>query len=447
MANSDKPRHSETSRRLRVGCVTVFGIILSIICLCLLLAAFATYGPYGVYSSTFLDQASEFPEIIAALVFHILSTATELAIMLIWTFLLCSPAKASKKNINIANLSVNVLATAFILTAAILMNVITDKLNFQFDTVGTNNWYPYYKSGIPWPTDNSSQPLLIPKINVSYDRFEDLEFINSYNLTTDQKSRFLNAMAMQKEEVRDAKLDFVDIADDTEDFYNVMHAGMSLPYFYLTMNGYFITSVYMNLLWLAFVLGFASLWFALIGCCCNVVSPQSSPDEYRISLGEGSAASGAEGQAQPVVNPDVVVVDDGYPSQASQKAKSKEGTEGSDDMRNSATTSTPKIPPEETQQNDNKEVPEQKMEPQVPKSEEPKAEEPKAEEPKMEEPKTEEPKAEEPKTEEPQSEGLKTEEAKAQELKAEEPNADSPKGSYKGETKRLLGLSRSESVV
>jgi len=311
------------------------------------------------------------------------------------------------------------------------MGVITDKLNFQFDTVGTNNWYPYYKSGIPWPTDNSSQPLLIPKINVSYDRFEDLEFINSYNLTTDQKSRFLNAMAMQKEEVRDAKLDFVDIADDTEDFYNVMHAGMSLPYFYLTMNGYFITSVYMNLLWLAFVLGFASLWFALIGCCCNVVSPQVSPDEYRISLGEGSAASGAEGQAQPVVNPDVVVVDDGYPSQASQKAKSKEGNEGSDDMRLSATTSTPKIPPEETQQNDNKEVPEQKMEPQVPKSEEPK----------MEEPKSEEPKAEEPKTEEPQSEGLKTEEAKAQELKAEEPNADSPKGSYKGETKRLLGLS------
>jgi len=431
------------NRRMRVGCVTVFGIILSIICLCLLLAAFATYGPYGVYSSTFLDQASEFPEIIAALVFHILSTATELAIMLIWAFLLCSPAKAAKKNFNIANLSVNVLATAFILTAAILMNVITDKLNFQFDTVGTNNWYPYYKSGIPWPTDNSSQPRLIPKINVSmYDRFEDLEFIKSYNLTTDQKSRFLDAIAEQKEEVRDAKLDFQDIADDTEDFYNVMHAGMSLPYFYLTMNGYFITSVYMNLLWLAFVLGFASLWFALIGCCCNVVSPRSSPDEYRISLEDGSAASGAvqvaaTHQTRPEeVNPDVVVVDDGYPSQASQKAKSKEGIEGSDDIRNSATTSTPKNPPEQPQQNDNKEVREQEMEPQVPKSEEHKAEEPKSEETKDEEPKAQEPKAEEPKTEEP-----KAEEPKAQELKVEEPKNDSPKDSYKGVTKRLLGLS------
>jgi len=410
------------NRRMRVGCVTVFGIILSIICLCLLLAAFATYGPYGVYSSTFLDQASEFPEIIAALVFHILSTATELAIMLIWAFLLCSPAKAAKKNFNIANLSVNVLATAFILTAAILMNVITDKLNFQFDTVGTNNWYPYYKSGIPWPTDNSSQPRLIPKINVSNDRFEDLEFIKSYNLTTDQKSRFLDAIVEQYDEVRDAKLDFEDSAADTVDFYNVMHAGMSLPYFYLTMNGYFITSVYMNLLWLAFVLGFASLWFALIGCCCNVVSPRSSPDEYRISLEDGSAASGAVHsaaihQTRPEeVNPDVVVVDDGYPSQASQKAKSKEGTEGSDDIRKSATTSTPKNPPEQPQQIDNKEVQEQEMEPQVPKSEEPKAEEPKSEETKDEEP-------------------------KAQELKVEEPKADSPKGSYKGVTKRLLGLS------
>merc|ERR1711972_152868 len=175
-------------------------------------------------------------------------------------------------------------------------------------------------------------------VNVSYDRFDDLEFLYSQNLTTNQKSRFLNAMLAQGEEVRDAKLDFEDKEDDTEDFYNVMHAGRSLPYFYLTMNGYFITSVYMNLLWLAFVLGFASLWFALIGCCCNVVSPRSSPDEYRISLEDGSAASGAEGQTQPVVNPDVVV-DDGYPSQVSQKAKSKEGTEGTNDIKNSAATS------------------------------------------------------------------------------------------------------------
>lgn len=399
MANSDKPRYSETSRRLRVGCVTVFGIILSIICLCLLLAAFATYGPYGVYSSTFLDQASEFPEIIAALVFHILSTATELAIMLIWTFLLCSPSKASKKNINIANLSVNVLAAAFILTAAILMNVITDKLNFQFDTVGANNWYPYYKSGIPWPTDNSSQPQLIPKVNVSYDRFDDLEFLYSQNLTTNQKSRFLDAMLAQGEEVRDAKLDFEDIADDTEDFYNVMHAGMSLPYFYLTMNGYFITSVYMNLLWLAFVLGFASLWFALIACCCNVVSPRSSPDEYRISLEEGSAASGAEGQAQPVVNPDVVVVDDGAPSQASQKAKSKEGTEGSDDMRLSATTSTPKIPRNShnrmtTRKNQSRKWSQKCLNPRSPnwKSPKPKSPNPKGQKPRRQKPKSPNPK-------------------------------------------------------